>query len=53
VTQPPLFADTFAEPVDLSTQVKRFPGTPDAPCHCQRDECAFPFCKPDDERKTA
>ena len=39
----PLFAPEYAEPVDTRTCVERMPGTPDAPCHCGRDSCRWPF----------
>jgi hypothetical protein len=45
-TSPPqtaLFAPTYYEPVNPSTQVDRIPGTPDAPCHCAEAVCRWPF----------
>jgi hypothetical protein len=42
----PLFVEDYAEPVDTTTQVTRIPGTPDAPCHCGRDQCDYPWCTP-------
>jgi hypothetical protein len=46
-TSPPqtaLFAPTYYERVDLTTQITRLPGTCDAPCHCDLGpKCRFPF----------
>lgn len=43
------FSPEYAEPVDVTSQVDRLPGTADADCLCGKDECAYPFCKPPDE----
>lgn len=45
-----LFSPDYADPPDLTTLVDRMPGTADAPCHCERDRCRWPFdpdCWPD------
>lgn len=41
-----LFHPQFADHIDVATQVDRMPGTADAPCLCDADECRYPFCKP-------
>ncbi len=41
------FDPHWFEPVDLTSQVKRWPGTADAACLCGRSACGWPFCLPD------
>lgn len=46
-----LFAPEYDQPLDVTTQVTRMPGTVDAECLCPLtgneridQECLFPFC---------
>ena len=40
------FDPAYHQPVDVTTQVVRMPGTVNAPCLCGEDECDWPWCTP-------